>query len=223
MNAIVAGQAVINQAGLNGAGLNESGLSQAGLDQADLNQPRFPLLEDVIVLVDAAMRAREPRRIVARLIDGLRGVLAVAGALPPELLRGDASGIVRRELYRSPEHGYQVIAITWLPGQGSSVHDHGQTWGVEAVLRGRLDVLDYRVRGRHRALSDLRPADHHLLVDGTVIGLLPPHDLHSCRNADARETAVSLHVYGRPLDSVKRYVHVEDDLYRPERVRLESV
>ena len=198
MDAIVAGQAVTRQAG-------------------------FPLLEDVIVLVDAAMRAREPRKIVARLIDGLRGVLAVAGALPPELLRGDASGIVRRELYRSPEHGYQIVAITWLPGQGSSVHDHGQTWGVEAVLRGRLDVLDYRVRGRHRALSDLRPADHHLLVDGTVIGLLPPHDLHSCRNADARETAVSLHVYGRPLDSVKRYIHVEDDLYRPERVRLESV
>jgi hypothetical protein len=34
---------------------------------------------------------------------------------------------------------------------------------------------------------------------------------------------VSLHVYGEPLDNVKRYVHVEGDLYRPERARLESV
>jgi predicted metal-dependent enzyme (double-stranded beta helix superfamily) len=213
MNAVVVGQTVLNQAGANAAATNPSATNQAG----------FPLLEDVIVVVDAAMRAREPSRIVARLIDGLHGVLAVAGALPPELLRGDPSGILRRELYRSPEHGYQIIAITWLPGQGSSVHDHGQTWGVEAVLRGRLDVLDYRVRGRHRALSDLRPADHHLLVDGTVIGLLPPHDLHSCRNAGTRETAVSLHVYGQPLDNIKRYVHVEGHLYRPERIRLESV
>lgn len=185
--------------------------------------PRFPLLEDIVVLADAAMRAREPRRIVASLVEGLHGVLAVAGALPPPLLQSDPSGPVRRELYRSLEHGYQVIAITWAPGQGSSVHDHGQTWGVEAVLRGRLDVLDYKVRGRHRALSELHPLDQHALVDGKVIALLPPHDLHSCRNSSTRETAVSLHIYGQPLDNVKRYLHVEGNLYRPERVKLASV
>ena len=183
----------------------------------------FPLLEDVIVVADAAMRARDPRKIVPALVEGLRGALAVAGALPAELLRVEAAGHVRRELHRSPRYGYQVLAITWAPGQGSSVHDHGDTWGVEAVLRGKLDVLDYRVRGRHRSLSELHPANQHALIDGTVIGLLPPHDLHSCRNAGARETAVSLHIYGKPLDNVKRYLHVEGDLYRPERIRLESV
>lgn len=193
--------------------------------QAAPQAQRFPLLEDVIVLADAAMRAREPRKIVANLVDGLHGVLATAGALPPELLRSEPDGPIRRELYRSPDHDYQIIAITWAPGQGSSVHDHGQTWGVEAVLRGRLDVLDYKVRGRHRALSELHPVDQHQhpLVDGKVIGLLPPHDLHSCRNSSARETAVSLHVYGQPLDNVKRYVHVEGNLYRPERIGLTTV
>lgn len=188
-----------------------------------LPTPSFPLLEDVVVLADAAMRARDPHRIVSALVTGLREVLSVAGALPPELLRGAGDAPVRRELYRSARHGYQVLAITWVPGQGTSVHDHGGTWGVEAVLRGRLDVLDYRVHGRHRALSDLRPTDQHALVDGTVIGLLPPHALHSCRNASQRETAVSLHVYGQPLDNVKRYLHVEGDLYRPERISLKSV
>lgn len=183
----------------------------------------FALLEDVIVMADAAVRARDPRKVVARLVEGLKGALATAGALPPELLRGDADGLVRRELYRSPAHGYQVLAITWAPGQGSSVHDHGQTWGVEAVLRGQLDVLDYRVHRRHRALSTLRPAEQHVLVDGQVIGLLPPHDLHACRNASTRDTAVSLHVYGQPLDNVRRYVHVEGDVYRPERARLLSI
>ena len=185
--------------------------------------PVFPLLEDVIVLADVAMRARDPRKIVAKLVEGLRGALTTAGALPPDLLRSLPDGYARRELYRSPEFGYQVLAITWGPGQGSSVHDHGATWGVEAILRGQLDVLDYRVRKRHRALSELHPADQHPLVDGQVIGLLPPHDLHSCRNSSTRETAVSLHIYGKPLDDVKRYVHVDGDLYRPERVRLESV
>lgn len=193
------------------------------MSQAALKLQAFPLLEDVIVVADAAMRARDPRRIVPRLVEGLKGALATAGALPPELLQGDPDALVRRELHASAEHGYQVVAITWAPGQGSAVHDHGDTWGVEAVLRGQLDVLDYRVHRRHRALSTLRPSEQHVLVDGQVIGLLPPHDLHACRNASPRETAVSLHVYGRPLDNVRRYVHVEGDVYRPERVRLHSV
>ncbi len=183
----------------------------------------FPLLEDVIVLADAAMRAREPRRIVANLVSGLQGLLPMTGALPPELLQPDPAGHVRRELYRSPRYGYQVLAITWGPGQGSSVHDHAETWGVEAVLRGQLEVVDYDIASRNRALTALRPSGHHALVDGSVIGLLPPHDVHACRNAGNRETAVSLHVYGTPLDTVRRFVHVEDDLYRPEKIRLASV
>jgi len=182
----------------------------------------FALLDDVVALTDIAMSSRDPLRIVPMLVDGLRGVIASAPALPPVLLIADAAGPIRRELYRSPRFGYQVVAITWAPGQGSGVHDHAETWGVEAVLRGQLEVVDYRVAGRHKALAELHPADHRRLTAGEVIGLLPPHDLHSCRNAGNRETAVSLHVYGTPLDSVKRYAHVEDALYRAERVRLSS-
>lgn len=194
------------------------------LANATVAMSDFPLLDDVIVLADAAIHAREPRRIVHALVEGLEAVLAARQAtLPSELLRGHSDGPARRELYRSPQHGYQIIAITWTPGQGSSVHDHGDTWGVEAVLRGQLDVLDYRVHSRQRALSELHPADQRPLGEGAIIGLLPPHDLHSCRNSSARETAVSLHIYGKPLDKVKRYTHVDGDLYRPERIKLESV
>ncbi len=185
----------------------------------------FPLLDDIVVLADAAMRAEAPARIVERLAAGLRDLLAGhdEAPLPAWLLDGAPEGYVRRELYRSRSHGYQIVAITWAPGQGSPVHDHGDTWGIEALLRGRLEVVDYRVVARHRALAELRPATSHTLEPGTVIGLLPPHDLHACRNASARETAVSLHVYGRALDAVKRYAQVGDALYRPQRIRLAVV
>lgn len=182
----------------------------------------FPLLEDVIVLADAAVRAREPRRIVAALVEGLRNLLPRTGALPAELLRPDPDGYARRELYRSPLHGYQVLAMTWGPGQGSSVHDHADTWGVEAVLRGHLEVLDYSVIQHTGGLARLRVHDRHTLADGRVIGLLPPHDLHACRNSGVHDTALTLHIYGTPLEEVRRYVHVEGELYRPERVRLTS-
>ncbi len=183
----------------------------------------FPLLDDVVVLADVAMASNHPQKIVPALVEGLRGALAQVGELPAWLLETASDGPVRRELYRSPEFDYQVIAIAWAPGQGSGVHDHADTWGVEAVLRGQLEVVDYRIAGRHKALTELRPADHRPLPAGSVIGLLPPHDLHACRNAASRGTTVSLHIYGKHLKDVTRYVHVEESHYRAEKVRLISV
>ena len=188
-----------------------------------MRRASFPLLDDVIVLADVAMASTRPERIVPALVDGLQGAITNIGALPAWLLETDGVAPVRRGLYRSPQFGYEVLAITWAPGQGSSVHDHADTWGVEALLHGQLEVVDYRVAGRHQALTELHPAEHRPLVAGNVLGLLPPHDLHSCRNAGSRTTAVSLHIYGRHLQDVLRYTHVEDALYRPERMRLTSV
>lgn len=183
----------------------------------------FPLLDDIIVLADIAMASNRPERIVQALVEGLQGALADVGPLPTWLLATGADTPVRRELYRSPQFDYQIIAITWATGQGSGVHDHADTWGVEAVLRGQLEVVDYRIAERHKALTELHPADHRSLPAGSVIGLLPPHDLHSCRNAGKRDIAVSLHIYGKQLKEVVRYSHVEEALYHAERVRLASV
>lgn len=185
--------------------------------------PPFPLLDDVIVLTDVAMHAGEPAKVVAALASGLRGLLSGEVELPEWLLETQPGEHARRELYRSRAHGYQVIAITWGPGQESIVHDHGDTWGVESVLRGRLEVTDYRVKAQHRALSELRRAGTRVLAPGEVISLLPPHDLHQCRNASAEATAVTLHVYGKHLEHVKRYTRVEGNLYRPQRVMLGTV
>lgn len=185
-------------------------------------QNAFPFLDDVIALADIACAARDPRQIVATLADGLRALLEGDPQLPSSLLAARPGAYVRRELYRSGGRGYQVIAITWAPGQGSGVHDHADQWGVEAVVRGELEVVDFEAT-THQALTRLRPIARHTLKAGHVIGLLPPHDLHACRNAGTRETAVSFHVYGRPLENVKRYVQVEGGLYRAERARLSSI
>ena len=183
----------------------------------------FPLLDDIVVLTDAAMKAGEPARIVPQLVSNLQGLLGHVGELPEPLLRVDDSECVRRELYRSPKYDYRVIAITWGPGQASPIHDHADTWGIEAVLRGELEVVDFRSVREYEALSELVPSGHHRLRAGEVISLLPPHDLHACRNVGTRGPAVSLHIYGRHLEEVRSYVHLDGRLYRQERVRLKSV
>lgn len=185
-------------------------------------QNTFPLLDDIIALADIACASRDPKRIVATLVDGMRALLESDPQLPSSLLAARPDAYARRELYRSGRHGYQVLAITWAPGQGSGVHDHAEQWGVEAVVRGELEIVDFEAV-RQQALTRLKPLGHRTLRTGHVIGLLPPHDLHACRNAGSRESAVSLHVYGRPLEKVRRFVQVEDDLYRAERATLTSL
>ncbi|MCA0392824.1 MAG: cysteine dioxygenase family protein [Proteobacteria bacterium] len=182
----------------------------------------FPLLDDVVVLADAAMKAGRPQRIVPQLVANLQGLLGNVGALPAELLRPHGRTLARRELYRSPAFDYRIIAITWGVGQSSPIHDHADTWGIEAVLHGELEVVDFRSVREYEALSELVPSGQHRLRAGEVIGLLPPHDLHACRNVGTRGPAVSLHVYGRHLEEVRSYVHLDGRLYRQERVRLKS-
>ena len=182
----------------------------------------FPFLDDVIALADIACASRDPKQTVATLVDGLRVLLEGDPQLPSFVLAARPDAYARRELYRSGRHGYQVIAITWAPGQSSGVHDHADQWGVEAVVRGQLEVVDFEPTAQ-KALTRLRPIGHHALKAGDVIGLLPPHDLHACRNAGMRDSAVSFHVYGRPLENVKRFIQVEGDLHRAERARLSSI
>ena len=134
-------------------------MSNMSLCSTSAPPPHFSLLDDVIVLTDAAARSGDPAKVVQALTGGLQGLLSGPMELPEWLLETQAEGHARRELYRSREHGYEVVAITWAPGQDSTVHDHGDTWGVESVLRGRIEVIDYRVLCcRRRRRSRSRPA-----------------------------------------------------------------
>ena len=80
------------------------------------NRVAFPLLDDIVVLTDAAMTAGKPKLIVPRLVSSLQGLLGNIGELPAELLQADSRQYLRRELYRSPKFGYRIFAMTWGPG-----------------------------------------------------------------------------------------------------------
>lgn len=201
-----------------------------GLQQhpLDMRRPhRLPVLDQVIEIADAAMAAQRPARIVPQLVEKLQVLFAadprLAGDIPASLQGTSPDGYLRRELYRSPQFGYHVFLMTWAPGQHSPIHDHADVWGIEAVLKGELEVVDYRMAGRRDALVELHPVGHHQMTPGSVIGLLPPHDLHACGNVVPDGVTVSLHIYGHHMEEVQRYAHVENLLYRPQSIFLESI
>jgi len=90
---------------------------------------------------------------------------------------------------------YEVWLLSWLPGQGTGFHDHGDAAGAFAVADGELlettaKAGSARTRGRR-------------LAAGAVRSFGSAH-LHDVRNEGARP-AVSVHAYSPPLSAMRRY------------------
>ncbi|MFD3869143.1 cysteine dioxygenase [Streptomyces sp. NPDC058623] len=99
-------------------------------------------------------------------------------------------------LHTEPDGGFSVVALVWLPGQETSIHDH-VSWCVAGVHEGAESEIRYRLAP---ATSPTRPArlvatEQVVNGQGDVCGFAPPGDIHKVRNS-CRTTAISLHVYG---------------------------
>jgi mannose-6-phosphate isomerase-like protein (cupin superfamily) len=94
--------------------------------------------------------------------------------------------------------GAQVWLLTWLPGQGTDLHDHGSSAGAFAVARGTL--TERVVGGRER------DALHESTTDLTAgrVRYFGAHHVHQVVNSLA-EPAVSLHVYAPALRWMNTY------------------
>lgn len=92
---------------------------------------------------------------------------------------------------------HEVWLLTWLPGQGTDLHDHGGSAGAFTVVSG---VLTERVAAeagdRVRLLRNTFGAG-----TGHRFGA---HHIHQVTNAGDRP-AVSVHVYGPVLRTMNRY------------------
>lgn len=121
--------------------------------------------------------------------------------LPECVFETAADHYARRELYRSEDHGYSVIAMTWGPGQGTPIHDHAGMWCVEGVWHGTLEITPYemveqrdgRFRFESRGTMNAGP--------GSAGSLIPPHEYHTIRNPSEDDLAVTVHIYRGPMTS----------------------
>ena len=85
----------------------------------------------------------------------------------------------------------QVWLLSWLPGQGTALHDHGGSAGAFAVVRGTLSEA---VGAREGTTG---------LTAGRVRHF-GPHHVHRVTNSGA-EAAVSVHVYTPRLTVMHTY------------------
>ena len=93
---------------------------------------------------------------------------------------------------------YEVWLLTWLPGQGTDLHDHGGSAGAFHVFAGTLteDTVTTPAGGPARVVG-------RELGEGAGRRFGSRH-IHRITNRSSRP-AVSIHVYGPALSTMTRY------------------
>ena len=129
------------------------------------------------------------------------------GILTGAQLAGDPAGYASHLLHTEPDGAFSVLAVVWLPGQVTPVHDH-VSWCVFGVIQGseREELFTLADDGRR-----LVRAGRNENGAGEVAGFAPPGDIHRVRNPGSGAT-ISLHVYGADISrlgsSVRREYHL---------------
>jgi predicted metal-dependent enzyme (double-stranded beta helix superfamily) len=107
---------------------------------------------------------------------------------------GDPARYMRHILYVDPDDDFVITAITWLPGQKSTVHGH-YVWCAYGVAEGELTEETFRAPGdllEQLGTKTLRAGE---LAEVDLGGPL----YHRVSNR-TRKLLVTLHVYGVAAD-----------------------
>lgn len=171
-----------------------------------------PGLTDLIARLDRSVDAGDAGAVTAAVKADLEQVLgARALVLPAALTRPRPDAYARRLLHRDPAGRYSAIVMTWGPGQGTAVHDHGGLWCVEGVVDGEIAVTQYRVEPDADGFFRVTPIGALLAGTGSAGCLIPPTDHHVLANARPAAASITLHVYGGDLDDCKVFVPATPD------------
>jgi predicted metal-dependent enzyme (double-stranded beta helix superfamily) len=174
-------------------------------------------LERLVVPIERAVREDRVTEL-ARIMVELEAQGAFAGS--GLFAQPNPERYARRLIWRDPDERFVVVAMTWAPGQTSTLHDHAGLWGVEVVVQGTMRETAFRLvergdDGRYR----FRRESDGLASPSSVGILLPPLEYHEVCNVST-QTAHTVHVYGGPLDHCRRFLAEADGWWRSERVVL---
>ena len=171
-----------------------------------------PGYEVLVTRLDASVDAGDTGAITQAVKADLEYVLANRLlALPERFIGTRPESYARRLLHRDPRGRYTAIVMTWGPGQGTAVHDHGGLWCVEGVVDGEIAVTQYLVQPDQDGFFRVTPIGSLLAGTGSAGCLIPPTDHHVLANARPDRASVTLHVYGGDLDDCKVFLPATAD------------
>ena len=161
-----------------------------------------PVLTDLTEDLDRAVRGHPSDAETAACVSqALAAYLGAEDLLTPEQREGDPEHYRQHVLHVARDGAFSLVALVWLPGQATPIHDH-LSWCVVGVHEGDEAETRYALDGERLVVTE-----HLVNPQGSVSIALPPGDIHVVRNSGAG-LAVSLHVYGvdvrRTGNSIRR-------------------
>lgn len=182
-----------------------------------------PGLNELIARLDKSVEAGSAKAITAAVKADLEQLLEARKlALPAEFIVPNPDHYARRLLHRDPQGRYSAIVMTWGPGQGTAVHDHGGLWCVEGVVDGEIAVTQYLVQQETDGFFRVTPIGSLLAGTGSAGCLIPPTDHHVLANARPTKASVTLHIYGGDLDDCKVFLPATPDGRYAETTKMLS-
>jgi predicted metal-dependent enzyme (double-stranded beta helix superfamily) len=143
---------------------------------------------------DAERHVDDPHAVAER----LKPLLAADGWLAPEHQLPGRDSYRQHLLHVSACRRLSVVALVWLPGQETPIHDH-VSWCVVGVYRGVESETHYRLTERDGERC-LLPVGRIEARAGHVETLVPPaENIHSVAAAGEEKT-ISIHVYGADIE-----------------------
>jgi predicted metal-dependent enzyme (double-stranded beta helix superfamily) len=157
--------------------------------------------EPLVRLVESALEQRGTATVVESVRQGLCELVSHGALqLPAPLTECCGGHYARRLIHEDLQRGYSIIAMTWGPHQGTSLHDHGGLWCVEGVWRGQIEVLQYELLEQRDNQFRFEQRGSIQAGVGSTGCLIPPHEYHVIRNMTG-DPAVSIHIYGGRMES----------------------
>jgi predicted metal-dependent enzyme (double-stranded beta helix superfamily) len=179
-----------------------------------------PGIAELIQQLDRAVELGDVHRTTAAIKRSLSDLIRAGRIrLPPRFFEPLPETYARRLLHRDDARGYNAIVMTWGPGQGTGLHDHGGIWCVEGVVAGEMSVVQYEVSGTSDPSAPeptfrFAPRGRVHALAGASGALIPPFEYHTLANALSDQVSVTLHVYGGEMSSCHIFEPLPDGAFR---------
>lgn len=152
------------------------------------------LIDSIRSTVRSGPASEDAASSVARVLEDW---LATNPTVPGQYRRSDPDNYVQHVVHAEPDGSFSVVALVWLPGQRTNIHDH-VSWCVTGVCEGEEREERYELRGDDSCVVPVAEVTNPV---GTVCGFAPPGDIHRVRNSGDALT-ISLHVYGADISEL---------------------
>ncbi|MGW7412083.1 cysteine dioxygenase [Streptomyces sp. NPDC054863] len=159
-------------------------------------------LDALVASVREAVGRGLPPDLTAYLVgERLAPHLGADDLLTAEQQESDPACYRQHLLHAERDGSFSIVALVWLPGQETSVHDH-VSWCTTGVHVGEERERRYRlVPAGENTAARLVATEDVVNPQGAVCGFAPPGDIHRVWNAGG-DLAISLHIYGADISRI---------------------